>query len=328
VNRGVALVGALLVTLATPSTWPLALGAFLLRGGLLLVVLPIVVLPTPVGLATGLGPIVTDIALGTVTPAIVAIGAVLLLIVMAWLLAGGWLAAALEAEAVRLVAGVDTVADAPGRPGRPRGSRVAARVLVARLIADVPLGLALAWGSVRVVSVAYRELTSPFDVATPIALRVLRATPEVIVAVVLAWMIGEILGSIAARRIVLDRDSVRSALVGAVRTTLRHPVATLGRFWGPTAVLVMIVVLAGLAAATAWQATADALDGAGDPPSAFVAVLVLVSVWVAALVVLGVACAWRAAVWTIAEAAREGTFGGSTDSRPGDWRSDPTSATL
>ena len=48
-SRGAALTGALLVTLATPATWPLALAAFLIRGGILLVTLPIVVLPTPVG---------------------------------------------------------------------------------------------------------------------------------------------------------------------------------------------------------------------------------------------------------------------------------------
>jgi len=45
-------------------------------------------------------------------------------------------------------------------------------------------------------------------------------------------------------------------------------------------------------------------------------------------ILLGVACAWRAAIWTIAEAVREGTFGGSTDRRSGDWRTEGSSATL
>ena len=51
-SRGAALSGALLVTLASPATWPLALAVFLLRGGLLVVVLPILILPTPAGSAT------------------------------------------------------------------------------------------------------------------------------------------------------------------------------------------------------------------------------------------------------------------------------------
>jgi len=48
-NRGVALGRGLLVTLATPPTWPLALAAFLIRGGILLLVVPIVVMDRPKG---------------------------------------------------------------------------------------------------------------------------------------------------------------------------------------------------------------------------------------------------------------------------------------
>ena len=207
-NRGVALIGALLVTLATPATWPLALGAFLLRGGILLVVVPIVVLPTPVGLANAFGPLVTAIALGSVTGSMIAAGGAAVLAVVALLFGGAWLAAALEAETIRIVALDEDLA--ARRPGRELSARrgVSLRILVARLVALVPLLLAFAWGSVRLVSVAYRELTSPFDVVTPIAIRVLRETPEVIAAVVVAWMIGEIVGAMAARRIVLDGDGV------------------------------------------------------------------------------------------------------------------------
>ena len=38
------LAGSLLVTLARPSTWVLALAAFLVRGGLLVLVIPILVI--------------------------------------------------------------------------------------------------------------------------------------------------------------------------------------------------------------------------------------------------------------------------------------------
>ena len=58
---GAALTGALLTTLATPLTWPLALATFLLRGGFLLVLLPIVVLPSPVGLGNLLAPILMTV---------------------------------------------------------------------------------------------------------------------------------------------------------------------------------------------------------------------------------------------------------------------------
>ena len=71
-------------------------------------------------------------------------------------------------------------------------------------MAAVPLGVALALGSIRLVFVTYRELTTPIDVATPIVIRVLRGSPEVVVGVVFTWMLAEIVGAVAARRIALD----------------------------------------------------------------------------------------------------------------------------
>jgi hypothetical protein len=158
--------------------------------------------------------------------------------------------------------------------------------------------------------------------------RVLRATPEVITAVIVTWLIGEIVGAIAARRIVLNGDGVGRALLGAVGTGLRHPLTTLARFGGPTLVLGVVFVAAAFAAGTAWGFAAQVLDSPGDPIAAWVAVIALVLLWIIGLLSIGVVCAWRAAVWTVAEAVREGTFGGSTDSHPGDWRPDQTSATL
>ena len=85
---------------------------------------------------------------------------------------------------------------------------------------------------------------------------------------------------------------------------------------------------AAVAAATAWTVAADVLDAAEDPLTVALAIVGLVLLWTVGLLLLSVVCAWRAAVWTVAEVIREGTFGGSTDSRPGDWRPDHTSATL
>ena len=50
------LAGALVETLVRPSGWPLALARFLVRGGIIPFALPIVVLPTTVGIATFFGP--------------------------------------------------------------------------------------------------------------------------------------------------------------------------------------------------------------------------------------------------------------------------------
>ena len=81
-SRGAALAGALLATLATPATWPLALAAFLVRGGLLVVVLPIVVLPSPVGLGNLLAPtLMTVVFRGVSVGVVVIVGLVVLAIV-------------------------------------------------------------------------------------------------------------------------------------------------------------------------------------------------------------------------------------------------------
>ncbi len=328
-----ALSGGLLVTLARPATWPLALAAFLVRGGIVLLVLPIVVLPTPVGIGDVVGPPLTAIALGGMPPEAIVGGVVGLVLVLAWLFGAGWLAAALEAEGARIVATDEDVAaiaspgsDAPLVAGA-RG-RTAARILAARLIADIPLLLVLAWGSVRLVRVTYAELTSPVDVSTPIILRVLSATPEVVAAIALAWMAGEMVGAVAGRRIVVAGDGVGRALVGAVGTCLRHPLATLVRFWLPTLVLVVVVLPSAIAAGSAWSAAAAALEVMDDPLRALIAVVALVVLWAVGLLLASVVCAWRAAVWTIAEVQRRGTFGGSPDRRPGDWRPETSSATL
>jgi hypothetical protein len=333
----VTVAGALLVTLATPTTWPLALATFLLRGGIVLVALPILVLPTPVGIGVVFGPALTAIAFGSVSPELVlAVGSTVIGL-LAWLLAGGWLAAALEAESARIVDRDEEVVALRG-PGAtaataptaadPAAARVAVRILAARLLASLPLALALVIGAVRLVVVTYRELTAPLDVATPILVRVLRGAPEVVIAIVVAWMIAEVVGALAARRIALGGAGVASALRHALVTCARHPVSTLVRFWVPTVALVLVIAPSALAASAAFDATGAVLGRRSDPFAILGGVIVFVGLWIVGLLLASVVCAWRAAVWTVVEATGDGTFGGSGDRRPGHWRIGRSSATL
>ena len=219
-------------------------------------------------------------------------------------------------------------ANGPAPRVPPPDGGVASRILVARLIATVPLGVVLALGSIRLVFVTYRELTTPLDVATPIAIRVLRGSPEVVVAVIVAWMVAEILGAVAARRIALADVGVGAGLAHAFRVLSREPVASLARFWLPSLALVVVLVPSALAAASAWEAVGTVLNEGADPLRLIVTLVAFVGLWMVGLVLIGVVCAWRAAVWTVAEVVREGTFGGSTDRRPGHWRVPRSSATL
>jgi hypothetical protein len=183
------------------------------------------------------------------------------------------------------------------------------------------------WASFRLVVTTYNELTSPRDTATPIVLRVLAARPEVVVGIVLTWMAWEIVGAIAARRIVLADDGAGRSLVAATGECLRHPFSVLVRFWIPTLALAAVIVPSALASAAVWSATGDALDD-GDSVRIVVSVVALVVLFAVGLLLVSVVCAWRAAIWTIAEAARQRTFGASADSRSGDWHGEGSSATL
>jgi hypothetical protein len=306
VNRGAALTGALLTTLETPPTWPLALAVFLLRGGLLLVVLPIVVLPSPVGLGNLLAPTLMTVVFQGVSPELAILVGVVALAVLGWIVVGGLAAATLEAEAARMVvrdADLDEVAryfpdDHPRAEARRR--RTATRILAARAIAHLPTVVGLLWGATRLVTVAYRELTSPFDVTSPIVLRVVRGAPEAIVAIVALWMAGEIVGGLAARRITLGGVGIGPALRDAATATIRRPLAILVEFWVPTAGLVLILLPSTIAAAAAWQLVRAALRSQADPFGATFAVILFVTLWLLGLVLIAVTAAWRSAVWSIA----------------------------
>jgi hypothetical protein len=338
------LTAGLLVTLATPATWPLALAGFLLRGGIVVMAVPILVLPTPVGVGNVVAPALSSVAFGSVPVEFVAAVAAAAIGSVAWLLLGGWLAAAAEAEGARIVLASDdarehhvdgvTAAEGPdgvsvaGGPPGDGGSRVATRILAARLIASLPLAIALVVGSIRLVFVTYRELSNPGDVNAPIVARVLLGAPEVLVGVLLSWIFAEVLGAMAARRIALSGARVGEALRDAVRISVRHPLATIVRFSVPAVILTLVVAACAVAAAAAFESVGSVLDGQVDAVGAALAVALFVAVWVVGLISVAVVSAWRSAVWTLAAPTEARTFGGSGHRRPGDWRADRSSATL
>ena len=334
---GATLTASFLAALARPATWILALAAFLLRGGVVFVLAPIVVIPSAVGFANILAPAITTVVFdggaGSLAVLIGGIG----LATLAWLVAGGVLAALAEAELIRWIAADEdvlaTVGQEPGtvagedatRPARPGGLAVAWRVLAVRLIALVPLAVVLAWGSTRLVGVAYRELTVPSDVTTPIAVRVLRDAPEAVVAILIAWVVGETVGALAARWVVLRADPIGRALRQGVVRLVRHPVRSLVLGLGPLLALVLVAVPSALAASTAWQALRAELATGGGALLGIGVLLLFVALWLGGLVLIGAISAWRSAVWTVDVA---GTFGAIDHGRQGDWNHASESGTL
>jgi hypothetical protein len=325
VSIGATLVASLLVTLANPSTWALGLATFLVRGGIVLVIAPIVVLPSSVGLGNVLAPTITVLAFVGLSPEVVRLIAGIGAVALAWLLIGGLFAAVVELDGMRIVATAEERSDRSiPAPGVGTGRR-AVRIVVARFLAHVPTFLALAWAGSRVVAVAYGELTLPSDVLTPIVLRVVRGAADGVTVIVVAWLLGETIGGLAARRIGVDGvgslDGLRFALVRLVR----HPIRTIALAIVPLAALIAVAGLSALASSLAWGAVRTVLAEAEPWLSRVVTIAVFIGLWTGGLVVIAVSSAWRAAVWTV-EAG--GTFGGGTTSREGGWDDDDASATL
>lgn len=295
-----ALSDALLTTLAAPTTWPMGLATFLLRGGVILVALPIVVLPSPVGLGNILAPTLMEVAFQGVTPAIAALVGVLVGAFVAWVVLGGLVAGALEAASTSIVLREDVLAPPQAEQAlAPTGSLVPARILGARVIAHVPTAMAFIWGSTRLGAVAYRELTSPLDVATPIVLRVIGGAPEAVAVTAALWAVGEIAGAIAVRGIVTRDEGVLKALQGALYAIARRPIEVLCAFGIPLAGLLIVLLPAGLAASASWTAVQVALQRPDELLWATLLVVAFVGLWAVGLGLLAVMSAWRAAVWTL-----------------------------
>lgn len=299
-----ALTGALLATLASPATWPLALAAFLLRGGFLPVVLPIVVLPSPVGLGNLLAPMLMTVVFQGLSVEIAATVTLGALSIVTWIVVGGLVAARLEAEAAHLVDGNEMLSGSTVVPGPEdvAGSEriIAARILAARMLAHAPTGVAVTWAAVRFVDVAYRELTRPEDVTLPIALRVVAGAPAATAVLLVAWMVGEVIGGLAARRITLAGCGVARSLRDAVRATVRHPVGIVAGFVVPLAGLALVVALSTVAPTVAWSVVRVAMRSPAELVVGTLAVVVFVSFWIVGLLLIGVTAAWRAAVWSVA----------------------------
>jgi hypothetical protein len=319
VSIGRALASSLLTTLRHPATWALALASFLVRGGIAIFVLPIWSIPTPVGLANIAAPTITSFVFGGVSPSFIALVVAAVVAVLAWLLVGGWVAARLERELVVTVA-----ADEEARPAPVLALGWASspwRILAVRLVAYLPLAAAIAYASARIASVTYIELTDPSDVGVAVGVRVLRRIPDAVVNIAVAWAVGEIVGSLAARRIVLAGQSVRRALLGSLGDVVRRPITTLLAFALPTLALVAPVVPLALLAGAAWDALrVELFAPVPRLPVVLAMLLLFVSLWGLGLVVSGAVSAWRSAAWTVEVVRTQGTFGGSPRRRAGDWQ--------
>ena len=287
---------SLLAALGRPTWWLLAMASFLLRGGLLVLVLPIVSLPTAAGVANLIAPTVVGLVFGS-PQTLIALIAGTLLAVVAWLVGGGFVAAAIDVVLVEAVAQDDEL-DEPLQP-RPG---LALRAAAVRLLAHVPTLVVLAWASVRIAVATYQELAAPGEAAIPLALRIAIRAPEAVLALTLAWVLAEASGGLAVRRLIVGRRLLGSVADGWL-DLVRRP-STIPTMLLTNGLLLAIVVLAGSVAAVAWNGLRLVIVDGGAPSALLLALIAFSLSWLAGAWLIGVATAWRQAAWTF-EALRQ-----------------------
>ena len=307
-----AMVAASAAVASRPRLWVLALLAFLARGGVVPLVIPMLVLPTFVGVSNIVGP--TSVTAAGPTPRLVAMVAAWLGVVLVAIVAGTLIAAAAEVALHRATGapGAETTGgglpSGSAAPAFLSGRRAALRVAAVRLWLLLPVALVLVAAVPAWVQVAYRELLLPSDLGVPLPVRVVAGTPLPAVGLVAAWLATEVLGGLAARRIALHGSSVGAALKAAAGDVVRAPVAVLLTvalgIAGTLLVLVPAIALVG----GAWDHARVALVDGPDAAGVILATFALIAAWAACLGVAGITAAWRSLLWT-ADLARRSRAG-------------------
>jgi hypothetical protein len=327
VSRGGAILASLLVTIGRPAWWLAALAGFLVRGGFVAIILPIVLLPSPLALSNMVAPVLVPVALGRIGLEAIAIFGGAVVVLSAWILVGGWIGAATDLLLIREAAAAAADEGVGPRlepaPAAVGDRAILGRLLSARLVALLPLAAAIAIGIVRIVTITYDELTRPVEVTTPLVFRVAAGAAVELIVIVVTWLLGDLVGGLAARRIVLDGAPPVSAVIAAAGDVLRRPRSTLGTWLVTSGLLVWILGGTIAAASIGWTRVIVVLsDRPIDSPAVAISVLLFVAIWLAALALGGLFAALRSSVQTF-EYVRwrtlTGTFGASAHHRPGDW---------
>jgi hypothetical protein len=335
-RRG-SIASAAFTTLNLRSLWPVALLGFLVRGGLVLLLLPGLALPTTSGITILVAPALTPLVFGEPSPALVAVAVTLGAVVIVALVAGSALGAWADLGGLRLAQ-----REHEHSPTVLDRSHLLLRAVAVRLVAHLPLAIALAWGAVRVVDATYRELVLPDDIATPLGLRVLRDVPDAIAIVALAWLAGETIGGLALRRLATADASLLGALGWAMARFVVRPLGSLVALAASSLVVGLAVMIALVGSGIAWDQTSLLLGSDAPPVEAVLAVVAFVAVWLAGLVLVAVATAFRSVTWTFellsardpgAETEPVGgrghrTIGGGGGARPGEWSGSEVSGRL
>jgi hypothetical protein len=285
--------GALRLTLRAPRLWAVGLAGFLARGGIVLFALPIVVLPSVVGLITFIGP--NSVTAAGLAPRFVTLVAIVTAGLVAWIVVATIVAAATDVALIGAVVHAMGTGSAPAvrRPGL-------ATLFVIRLASLVPFALGVALGGVRLGQVGYQELILPSNGTSHFVIRVLQGAPEVIALLLVTWLLTELIGAVAVRLAIVEGRTAAGSLGGSPVWIARRPLRSLVVAAGTVIGSILVLTPAIIVAAVAWEAVRTALLGDAGPIVDVVNVVLFVGVWAVAVVLAGIVATWRSAAWSLA----------------------------
>jgi hypothetical protein len=281
-----------------PRSWAVALAGFLARGGFLLFVLPIVVLPTPTGLATAFGGDIIAVTLATPTTDVIRLTVTVVIVVVGWLVLASMVGATADVALARWGAAAEGGAASGEDLGQLPRPALIVRVALVRLACHLPFAVAAVWAVARIVAAVYQQYISPGDLSVSLPLRVIRSVPDAIVLLLAAWLIGEAVGGLAARRIVLEGRSMPRSIGDSITSLVLRPISTIVALISTIAALAILVVPPLAAAALAWSRLGHDLRAGSDASVLVAETLAFAALWLGALVTTGLAAASRSAVWT------------------------------
>jgi hypothetical protein len=300
---------ALAIVATTPALWLLGALGFLLRGGIVVLALPMLALPSPVAVRLLIG---DNLGSAGFTPSFFLLVGVLATGIVALVMASLLVAAVADLAAFErfLVARHDAGADHP--PARALAPTDRRRLVTGMFTIQLLAVCALLAAALPLVAdgitVTYAELVRPSQ-SGELYGRVLGQLGGQLLLVLIVLVPVEAAAALAARRLLrggfgLARETTppTALLVGLGRLVLR-PLST----WA-TALLGWVIAIGVLAAVVwaiglVWQAARAALldtavAGAVGVGGAVLAVIMLCAVWLGGVAVCGAVGALRAGLWT------------------------------
>ena len=306
---------AFAVAVGDPRLWLLGALGFAARGGMILLALPILTVPSPIVLSTlfhgqlstsGLAPGSEGLVAGLLASA----GIVFALAVVG--------AAYADVAAFELMADdpdtEDLRADIAAKPFT-RSQRLRSVVILATIlvVALIPAAVVAALVVSRLETAFIQEWILPSSFDSPLVVRVASAVSEPLVALAVALLGGDLVYSLAGRAVLVataglgrdrpGRGAARQAISGALRVVTRpgRTFATALLAW-PVTLVVLVPVF--WAAGIAWNGvrtmflSTSALTDAQVFPAAVTVIVIFAGIWVAATILAGFASAVRAALWS------------------------------